>query len=114
MSSVNHFKDTLEVLSKAHPNTCCYIIRGADKELIHCLCECAYILEGNIPLSLTEHNCLKRYKDHLRALVDTDTSDRDRKEILQTGGFLPALLAPLAASVFAPIATQVIGKAFGL
>ena len=31
---------------------------------------------------------------------------RKRREIQQTGGFLPALLAPLAATVFLPLLSQ--------
>ena len=45
------------------------IIQGANRELVHCLCECALnVLNGNIPLKPAEKRKLKKYKHHLRTL----------------------------------------------
>ena len=50
---------------------------------------------------------LRKYKNKLRLIANRRLSiARKRREIQQTGGFLPALLAPLAASVFLPLLSQ--------
>ena len=74
------------------------IIQNADQPLIHCLCECAHnLLKGNVPLTPAQNTRLKRYKTHQRELVQKKKANK--KKILQTGGFIPAQLAPIAAAV---------------
>ena len=103
--------DLLKVLAHAKPVTCKTIMKGADKDLVHCLCECTYnILKGNVPLTKAQKAKLTRYKQDLRAVAKKTTSQKRKREILQKGGFLPALLAPLLAPVIAPLATKAIGK----
>lgn len=98
--------NTLSFLSKARPRMVQSIIKTADKELIHCLCECAHnILKGNVPLSSDQKSKLKRHKRILRTLEDKQVSLNKKRSKLQTGGFLPALLAPLIGTVIAPLAS---------
>lgn len=98
---------TLKALSKANPGLVKTILRGADKQLIYCLCECASnILKGNVPLNKAHKSKLQRHKTGLRHLAKKSTSIKRRKRILQKGGFLGALLAPLA-SILAPIVSKV-------
>ena len=88
----------LHVLSIANNDMRKAMIKHADSDLVHCLCECAHnILKGNVPLTSGQLAKLKSYRQHLRNLVDKTKTNK--KRILQTGGFLPALLAPIAASV---------------
>ena len=105
-------------LKKQAPALCmlCYakpkmrkaVIESADKDLIHCLCECALnILKGNVTLTKDQLKQLSRYKQHLRQLTEKKLALKKKKEIIQKGGFLPALLAPLAASVIAPLLKHV-------
>ena len=50
---------------------------------------------------------LRRYTSDLRTIVNRKTAVTQRRRILQQkGGFLPALLAPLAATVFLPLLRQ--------
>lgn len=99
---------TLCMLCHAKPKMRKAVIEAADKELIHCLCECAFnILKGNVSFTQDQLKQVKRYKQHLRNLVDKKLSLKDKKALLQKGGFLPALLAPLAASVIAPLLQHV-------
>ena len=89
----------LQLLYKCKSPSVKKYILEKDNELIDCLCDCAHnILQGNIPLSLTEESKLRKHKQKLRDLV-TKISKKKKKKILQTGGFLPALLAPVVASV---------------
>ena len=108
---VRRHADTLAFLSKAKPSTCKAIIKGADKDLVNCFCECAHnILKGTVDLTKAQKTKLTRHKQGLRDIAKKSTTRKKKKEILQKGGFLPALLAPLLAPVIAPLAGKVIKK----
>ena len=86
----------LKLLQKSSPSVVRNIIRKADRKLLNTLCECSLnILKGNIALSKPQLIRLKKYKSALRNLVERKTSLKKKKAILQTGGFLSALLTPL-------------------
>ena len=80
----------------------------AHADLISALCECAHnIIRGTVRLTPGEKVRLRKYKNKLRLIANRRLSiARKRREIQQTGGFLPALLAPLAATVFLPLLSQ--------
>ena len=85
------------------------ILEYADADLISALCECAHnILRGTVRLTPREKVRLRKYKDKLRLIANRRLSiSRRRREIQQHGGgFLPALLAPLATTVFLPLLRQ--------
>ena len=64
-----------------------------NSDFIHCCRDCAAnILAGRIG----DRERLKRYKNKLRALSDKSTSDKRSTEIVQSGGFLSAILPILA------------------
>ena len=85
------------------------IIGAADDNLICCLCECAQnILNGNVPLNKVHLRKLKRYKTDVRKLVQRRTGKHQKKKILQKGGFLPALLAPIALEVLSPLVSKIL------
>ena len=99
----------LKALAKAHPHVCQVILKGADKDLLKCLSECAYnILRGNVKLKPAEKARLTKYKQKLRKVADKKTSLKQKQKLVQTGGFLPALLAPLLTSVIAPLAGEAV------
>ena len=86
----------LRYLSKAKPSTCKSIIKTCDKELINVLCECALnVLNGNVRLNPTQRKRLVRYKNGLRAITVKKTALQKKKDLLQKGGFLQALLSPI-------------------
>ena len=96
--------------AKAHPHVCKAILRGADKELLQCLSECALnILKGNVTLKPSEKARLTKYRQKLRKVADKKVSLKQKHKILQTGGFAPALLAPLLAPLIAPLAKRAVG-----
>ena len=50
---------------------------------------------------------LRKHKNKLRLIANRRLSiTKRRREIQQNGGFLPALLAPLATTVFLPLLRQ--------
>ena len=85
----------LKALGSASPKLKNVIIKEADKDLISALCDCANnILKGNVPLSQRQKLCLNRHKHLMRKLTQRK-SLAQKKKILQTGGFLGNLLAPV-------------------
>ena len=85
------------------------ILEHADPEFIRALCECAKnILQGNVKMASDEKSRLRKYRSKLRLLASKRglSMKQKRRKLQQTGGFLPALLAPLAASVIIPLLRQ--------
>ena len=71
-------------------------IKNCDRGVIQCLCECVRnLLKGRLPLKPNQLKCLSRYKQSLRALSLKKTSLVKRKQILQKGGLIGALVGPL-------------------
>ena len=86
------------------------ILDYADAELISPLCECAYnILRGTVRLTPLENVRLRRYTSDLRTIANRKSAVTRRRRILQQkGGFLPALLAALAITVFIHLLRQLV------
>lgn len=88
---------TLHVLCKAKPAVAKVIVREGNKDLINALCECCLnVLYGNVPLTSSQRKKLSRHKHVMRKLVVKSPASSlvRKKKLLQTGGFLPALIAP--------------------
>lgn len=101
---VKHAK-VLQVLSDAKPALRTAILQAADSSLVNSICECCYnVLKGNVPLSTPQKTRLSRYKKVIRNLSAKGHSTKQKKQILvQHGGFLPALLAPLIGGVLSSL-----------
>ena len=98
---VRHNAPYLHVLAKGSDKQRQGVIQGANKELVHCLCECALnVLNGNIPLKPSEKKRLAKYKRHLRVLTNQKFGVQKKKKVLrQKGGFLGALLTPMLSAL---------------
>ena len=73
-----------------------WLKKNLDKELVFCLCECAKnLLKGNVPLTPAQKKSLSRRKKELRDLSRKNVSLKKKKKIVQSGGFLGALLGPI-------------------
>ena len=109
-SRVKRQAPLLLALAKAHPHICKAILHGADKDLLHCLSECALnILKGNVKLKPSDKARLTKYRQKLRKVADKRVSLKQKHKMVQTGGFTPALLAPLLAPLIAPLAKRAVG-----
>ena len=83
---------------------CKRIIDDGGMELVHCICDCVHnILQENIPMNDEEKERLRPHRHCMRKLVDEKTLDRERKRIIQDGGFLGSLI---------PILVGLVGKLF--
>lgn len=91
-------------------------LKNASEDLVHCLCEvCHNILKGNIPLSKEQLNKLKKHKTLMRKLVAIQETKKNKdlkqkRQLTQTGGFLPLILTPLLAIAADLIADKLISK----
>ena len=93
----------LSLLAQAKPCMCKAIIGASDRDLITCLCECAQnILNGNVPLS-AHLKQLHWYRMHVCKLAKKRTAKHTKKKILQRGGFLATLLAPVTLEVLSKV-----------
>ena len=80
------------------------------KDFVTCICECTQnILRGNIPLSKKNIKDLKKRKTSLRRLVKRNTSMKNKRAIIQSGGFLGAILTPVI-SILGGLLGNVLGK----
>ena len=105
MTGISKHRETLLVLTKARPRLVKKIIQTADKSLIMALSECALnVLNGVVPLTPAKKKRLARFKEKLRAVARRRMSIKNKKEVFQSGGFIPLL-----ASVVAPLLLEGIG-----
>ena len=100
------FAPYLRALHKARPKERkAFAKKHCSPEFLKCICECAKnVLVGNVALSPTHKRQLKRHKRLLRKLVLKKTSLKQKKNLIQRGGFLGALLGPIV---------KVLGGLFG-
>ena len=75
-------------------------VKHCDKEFITSLSECIKnIVNGNVKLNHRQLQSLRRHKQSLRKLSLKKTSTKVRRKILQKGGFLSYLIAPIVAGI---------------
>lgn len=88
----------LQYLSKEQREA---VLRKADARTIRCICECALnVLRGNVPLKTEQRRKLRRHASVLRRLAAKKGCWRSKKRfIVQSGGFLPLLLAPVLGTI---------------
>ncbi len=100
--------ELLKILKKAKPNQRKILLESAENDLIYCLCECIdNVLRGNVKITAAKKKELAKYATVLRNIVDRRTKVHKKRALLvQKGGFLPALLAPvigIASSLIADL-----------
>lgn len=84
------------------------VLLQADTKLVRYICECALnILSGNVPLERGHKSRLRKHACTLRKLAEPSGSlSKKKKIIVQRGGFLPALLAPIIGTVLATLVSK--------
>ncbi len=90
--------EKVRLLSLATPHVRKQLVHEGGKDLINCVSECCVnILKGNVPLTSKQKKILCNHKTKLRTLAQKKVSLKKKKEIIQKGGFLGAILAPVAS-----------------
>jgi len=101
-------KALLKMLHKASPKLRRALLADLPPEIVQLLSECALnILKGTITLSQHNKDKLKRYRKSLHALSKKNTSVAKKKKIIQTGGFLPAILGGVLPALI-PAITEIV------
>ena len=86
----------LRLLCGAKPSVVKAILKGASPDLIKALSECSLnVLKGHVHLTTAQKRRLCKYKQSLRLLAQKKTSVKRRKQLLQKGGFIGALIKPV-------------------
>jgi hypothetical protein len=91
----------LQTLQQTRPRERATILEGVDSDIIRALCDmCLNVLRGNVPLTTSQMQRLKRHKQTLRSMATRRIPlITKRKLIRQRGGFLPLLLPIIASAV---------------
>lgn len=85
------------------------MISNASKELILTLVQCAQdIIKGQVTLTTHQLGRLKPYEQLLERFIASKVGTENKKQLLQRGGFLGALVRPLVAVL--PQLLQSLGK----
>ena len=97
-------KVMLKMLYKASPKLRKAILADLPSDVVRLLSECALnVLKGPVVLTPRHKKKLHRHRKNLRDLAKGNTAVKKKKEIIQTGGFLPALLTGVIASLLPQI-----------
>ena len=97
---VEKYASFLQRLHKANSREKKILIKQAkdDTEFIKCVCECAKnIIKGNVQMTAPQRDKVRRRKQSFRKIILKKTSLKDKRRIVQSGGFLGALLGPIVS-----------------
>ena len=99
--SLRSHGDFLKVLAKCKAKQRKALLQNISPGLLKCLCECSLnVLKGNVKLTSSQKQLLRRHRKVLRSLADRKTTVKRKKQLLvQKGGFLPALLGPILSTL---------------
>jgi hypothetical protein len=87
--------DVLRVLKRASPKLRKAILTNSEKDLILALCEIiSNVLSGTVKLSSKQKHNLTNHKNSLRRVIDKRVGIKEKRHLLQKGGFLTTLLPP--------------------
>src|SRR6218665_2327555 len=80
----------LRLLKKASSKMRKKIMKGCNRGLLCCLCECAQnVLKGNVPLSKPQKSKLSRFRYKLRSLASKKTRVVVKKKIVCSDWWIP-------------------------
>ena len=95
----------LQLLAKCDKHTSNAVVKSAKPEFLNCVSDiCHNILQDKVKLSSKEKNRLAKYKRNIRKIANKATTQKTKRELIQKGGFLGAILSPLLGSLIGPIA----------
>jgi len=98
-SKLHKHANLLRALHRASPRIRKRLLHDyCSGDFVCCIVECVKnVLKGNVPLSPAQKKKLKSKKKHLRQMILKKTSLTKKRKLIQTGGFLGALLGPIVS-----------------
>ncbi len=104
-------KEIILLCSKLKQPVLRKFIKYADNNFIKAVSEiCDNTIKGNVPLSKHHFSHLKRYYKHLKVISDKKRPSSLKKKYIQTGGFLPTLIAPIIGFLGSVISTAIANR----
>ena len=106
MDCLKRNASTLKLLHGAKPSFQKAVLEKSKDDLVKCVCDISLnVLKGTAPISTQNKKRLSRHKSSLHKLIDRKLSLKKKRKVIQSNGFLSALLAT---------AIPVLGSLFGL
>ena len=103
-SRVRKHYPLLDYMKNLKPKEQRMIIKGATRELLLTLSEiCLNLIKSNIDLAPSEIDKLRPYQSQIYDLTKRNHSLKKRKQIIQRGGFLSALLSAVLPALISSI-----------
>ena len=94
---LHRYVNLLKALHKAgQTNRIKLLKKHCNGDFVCCITECVKnLLKANVPLNSAQKKKLSAKKNILRQLVLKKTSQSKKRKLIQSGGFLGALLGPI-------------------
>lgn len=103
--------DLLKLLGKPNNRYRKAILINADKALVHALCQIIQnVLEGNLQISQTDKDKLRRFKTTLHSLIQKSSLKEKKKILVQKGGFLQFLIPAVITGISSIISSVISSK----
>ena len=98
-SRLHRHANLLRALHKANPKLRSRLVKKhCNKDFVCCITECVRkLLKGNVPLSPVQKKKLSSKKKALRQIALKKISLKKKQKLIQSGGFLGALLGPIVS-----------------
>ena len=94
MDRLKRNASTRKLLHGAKPSIQKAVLKKSKDDLVKCFCDISFnVLKGTAPISKQHKKRLSRHKSSLRKLIDRKLSLKKKRKVIQSGGFLSALLA---------------------
>lgn len=98
----------LQYMAQGKPRIVRALIQEADSEVLRVLCECCKtVINEGVNLDRGQIKKLRRYRQQLRLLSKKRTSVKQKKQALQRGGFLGALLGAVVPTLISAVSSLV-------
>ena len=102
-------RELLKLLQKANKIQRAKLLEIFPAEIVKLLSECALnILKGTVVLKKDQKKKLRRYRQKLHTLVDKQVPQEKKKKVIQSGGFLPAILGTILGPLITPLVTPLV------
>ncbi len=102
-------QELLKLLHKANKIQRAKLLEIFPGEIVKLLSECALnILKGTVVVKKDQKKKLRRYRQKLHTLVDKKVPQEKKKKVIQSGGFLPAVLGTILAPMITPLVTPLV------
>ena len=109
---LRHNLPMLKMIHEARDETKRNAAKCCSRELCEAMSEIARnMLKGNIPLSEAQYTTLRRYVQDMEKLADKRSSLKTKRNVIQKGGFIGALLGP-ALKVLLPAVGSIASSIF--